>query len=178
MSGGQQQRVGIARALAADPDILLMDEPFGAIDAITRETMQKELMRLQSTTGKTILFVTHDIQEAFKLGDKIIIMDDGTLQQFDTPDNIMLHPANEFVKKLVSADDVLEKMKIVTLKAVMEPFSGTVPEDVCTLDENETIENSLPLFLADKNLTLYITDSAGKVTGRLVWDQLNNVLEE
>lgn len=178
MSGGQQQRVGIARALAADPDVLLMDEPFGAIDAITRETMQKELMRLQSTTGKTILFVTHDIQEAFKLGDKIIIMDDGTLQQFDTPDNIMLHPANEFVKKLVSANDVLEKMKIVTLKAVMEPFSGKIPEDACTLDENETIENSFPLFLADKNLTLYLTDSTGKVTGRLVWDQLNDVLEE
>ena len=97
LSGGQQQRVGLARAMAADPEIMLMDEPFGAIDAITRLNFQDELIRIQKKLNKTILFVTHDITEAFKLGDKVIIMNKGEIQQFDTPYNILFKPANDFV---------------------------------------------------------------------------------
>lgn len=102
LSGGQQQRVGIARALAASPDILLMDEPFGAVDEITRASLQDEISRIYKETGITILFVTHDINEALKLGTKMLVMDGGTVHQYDTPENIKQNPATNFVKKLLS----------------------------------------------------------------------------
>lgn len=102
LSGGQQQRVGIARALAASPNILLMDEPFGAVDEITRASLQDEISRIHKETGITILFVTHDINEAVKLGTKMLVMDGGIVQQYDTPDSIRQSPANDFVKKLLS----------------------------------------------------------------------------
>lgn len=103
LSGGQQQRVGLARALAADPRIMLMDEPFGAIDSITRIKLQDELLSLHKGMGKTILFVTHDIEEAFKMGDRVIIMNEGRILQFDVPENIIRHPADEFVRRLVES---------------------------------------------------------------------------
>ncbi|MEG1904446.1 MAG: ABC transporter ATP-binding protein [Bacteroidales bacterium] len=101
LSGGQKQRVGIARALAAEPPILLMDEPFGAVDEITRQVLQDEIAQLQRTLGTTILFVTHDIKEALKLGSKMLIMKDGHIEQFDTPNNIMHNPASDYVKSLL-----------------------------------------------------------------------------
>ncbi len=103
LSGGQQQRVGLARALAVDPKIMLMDEPFGAVDSITREMLQDELMRLHQETGKTFLLVTHDIEEAFKLGERVIVMNEGTIRQFDTPDAIIRRPADPFVQSLVNS---------------------------------------------------------------------------
>ena len=103
LSGGQQQRVGLARALAVDPKIMLMDEPFGAVDSITREKLQEELLRLHRETGKTFLLVTHDIEEAFKLGDRVMIMNEGKLLQFDTPEAIIRRPADPFVQSLVDS---------------------------------------------------------------------------
>lgn len=103
LSGGQQQRIGLARALAIDPKIMLMDEPFGAIDSITREKLQDELLNLHRETGKTILFVTHDIEEAFKLGDRVIIMNEGKILRFDTPEAIIRQPADPFVQSLVDS---------------------------------------------------------------------------
>ena len=103
LSGGQQQRIGLARALAIDPKIMLMDEPFGAIDSITREKLQDELLTLHREMGKTILFVTHDIEEAFKLGDRVIIMNEGKILQFDTPEAIIRQPADPFVQSLVDS---------------------------------------------------------------------------
>lgn len=102
LSGGQQQRVGIARSLAAAPDILLMDEPFGAVDEITRRMLQDEIMRIHRELGVTIVFITHDIREALKLGSRVAVMDHGGLVQIDTPENIRKHPATDFVKELVS----------------------------------------------------------------------------
>jgi osmoprotectant transport system ATP-binding protein len=102
LSGGQQQRIGVARALAANPAILLMDEPFGALDAITRTDLQNELINWKSTLNKTILFVTHDITEAIRIGDRIAIMHQGKLEQIDTPANIISHPASDFVHKLMA----------------------------------------------------------------------------
>ena len=102
LSGGQQQRVGIARALAASPNILLMDEPFGAVDEITRSTLQDEISRIHKETGITILFVTHDINEAMKLGTKVLVMDKGAVQQYDRPETIQQNPANDFVSALLS----------------------------------------------------------------------------
>lgn len=101
LSGGQQQRVAIARGLIHQPDILLMDEPFGAVDEITRRQLQDEILKIYQQTKTTILFVTHDIQEALKLGTRVLIMDQGIIQQFDTPKHIVKAPANDYVKRLV-----------------------------------------------------------------------------
>ena len=101
LSGGQQQRVAIARGLIHQPDILLMDEPFGAVDEITRRQLQDEILKIYQQTKTTILFVTHDIQEALKLGTRVLIMDQGIIQQFDTPEHIVKDPANDYVKRLV-----------------------------------------------------------------------------
>lgn len=109
LSGGQQQRVGIARAMANEPEILLMDEPFGAIDAITRTQLQKKIKAIHEQTGVTIVFVTHDINEAIHLGNKVVIMEKGKIDQYDTPENIIDHPATEFAKNLIG-DNTLEEI--------------------------------------------------------------------
>jgi osmoprotectant transport system ATP-binding protein len=101
LSGGQQQRVGIARALAANPHILLMDEPFGALDEITRQTMQDEILKLQKELNLTIVFITHDIREAMKLGNRVLVMDAGVVVQHDVPEEILKNPANDFVRDLI-----------------------------------------------------------------------------
>ncbi|MEG0918804.1 MAG: ABC transporter ATP-binding protein [Anaerovoracaceae bacterium] len=107
LSGGQQQRVGIARALAASPDIVLMDEPFGAVDSITRGQLQKELKTIHQKTGITVLFVTHDIGEALKLGTKVMVMDMGKIIQYDSPKEIIDNPASDFVKSLIATRDIM-----------------------------------------------------------------------
>lgn len=104
LSGGQQQRVGIARALAASPDILLMDEPFGAVDEITRSSLQDEIIRIQKEANITIIFITHDIREALKLGTRVLVMDEGKIQQLDKPSEILSNPSNDFVKKLIKKE--------------------------------------------------------------------------
>jgi len=109
LSGGQCQRVGVARALGADPPILLMDEPFGAIDPITRVRLQDEFLKIQQEIKKTIIFVTHDIFEAIKMGDKIVLMNEGRLVQYDTPTNLLYRPKNEFVENFVGADRAIKK---------------------------------------------------------------------
>src|SRR5205085_10966741 len=113
LSGGERQRVGVARALAADPPVLLMDEPFGAVDPIVRERLQNELLNLQDQLAKTILFVTHDIDEAIKMGDLVAVMQvGGHLAQFGTPDEILANPASEFVARFVGADRGLKRLSL------------------------------------------------------------------
>ncbi|QKF85702.1 glycine betaine/L-proline ABC transporter, ATP binding subunit [Campylobacter blaseri] len=109
LSGGEKQRVGLARALAVRPKIMLLDEPFGAIDAITRLNLQNEILNIHKGVKKTFLFVTHDINEAFKLGDRVMVMNQGKLLQFDTPENIVKNPENEFVKSLIYSARAQEK---------------------------------------------------------------------
>src|SRR6266581_96806 len=121
LSGGQQQRVGLARALATDPAILLMDEPFGALDAITRARMQDELLRVQRDVHKTIVFVSHDIEEAFKLGDQIAVLSEGKLVQLGTPVELLGKPANEFVRKLVGADSILRQLEYLPVSTALVP---------------------------------------------------------
>lgn len=104
LSGGQKQRIGIARALVASPKILLMDEPFGAVDEITRKSLQEEILRIHKELGVTIIFITHDIKEALKLGSKVLIMDKGEIIQLGTPDEIKSNPKNSFVKELISSE--------------------------------------------------------------------------
>src|SRR5256885_13530427 len=126
LSGGQQQRVGLARALTTDPTILLMDEPFGALDAITRARMQDELLRVQRDVHKTILFVSHDIEEAFKLGDQIAVLDQGKLVQLGSPVDLLAHPASEFVRKLVGGDSILRQLEYLPVSDALD----TRPEAV------------------------------------------------
>src|SRR6266705_2735417 len=120
LSGGQQQRVGLARALATDPAILLMDEPFGALDAITRARMQDELLRVQRDVHKTILFVSHDIEEAFKLGNQIAVLNDGKLMQLGTPVELLAKPANDFVTRLVGADSILRQLQYLPVSDALD----------------------------------------------------------
>ena len=121
LSGGQRQRIGVARGMAIDPPVMLMDEPFGAIDPINRNILQTEFLRLQQEIKKTILFVTHDIDEAIKMGDKICILNvGGLLEQFDSPANILAHPANEFVEDFVGADRALKRLNLVRVEEVMD----------------------------------------------------------
>ena len=132
LSGGEQERVGLARALTTDPGILLMDEPFGALDAITRDRMQAELLRIQRGVRKTILFVTHDVEEAFRLGDQIAVMSAGRLVQLGTPIDLLMRPANEFVRQLVGADSVLRQLEYlpVSLAVDISPDGGAPADPV------------------------------------------------
>jgi len=119
LSGGQRQRVGVARALAADPPVMLMDEPFGAIDPINRERLQNEFLRLQERVRKTILFVTHDIDEAIKMGDRIAVLQrGGRLQQYATPAELLMQPANDFVRDFVGADRALKRLALLRVRDV------------------------------------------------------------
>jgi osmoprotectant transport system ATP-binding protein len=121
LSGGQRQRVGVARALAADPPVMLMDEPFGAIDPITRTRLQDEFLNILRALEKTIVFVTHDIDEALKMGDRIAIMRDGALVQYDTPAAILARPADAFVESFVGTDRALKRLALIRADAVLEP---------------------------------------------------------
>src|SRR5439155_13131602 len=129
LSGGQRQRVGVARALAADPPVLLMDEPFGAIDPITRGRLQTEFLRLQSEVRKTIVFVTHDIEEAVRMGDRIAILaEGGVLEQYDTPAHILGHPASPFVADFVGSDRGLKRLSVTPIASVpLDPPEDAVP---------------------------------------------------
>ncbi|HEV2061490.1 MAG TPA: ATP-binding cassette domain-containing protein, partial [Solirubrobacteraceae bacterium] len=122
LSGGQRQRVGVARALAADPPLMLMDEPFGALDPITRERLQTEFVRLKERLGTTIVFVTHDVDEAIRLGDRVAILRDGALVQFATPAELLLHPADAFVEEFVGSDRALKRLALLRVAdAELEP---------------------------------------------------------
>jgi osmoprotectant transport system ATP-binding protein len=131
LSGGQRQRIGVARALGADPPILLMDEPFGAIDPINRVELQTEFLKIQEEIRKTIIFVTHDIYEAIKMGDRIALMKEGKLVQYDIPANILYRPKDEFVEGFVGADRALKGLQLLRVKDVMNRNVPTV-----TLDDN------------------------------------------
>jgi osmoprotectant transport system ATP-binding protein len=130
LSGGQQQRVGLARALAADPPILLMDEPFGALDAITRARLQDELLNIQRGVKKTILFVSHDVEEALKLGDQIAVLHDGKLLQVGGPVELLSAPADDFVRQLVGADNILRQLQYLPVTLALEPETPDARERI------------------------------------------------
>jgi osmoprotectant transport system ATP-binding protein len=144
LSGGQQQRVGVARALAADPPIMLMDEPFGAVDPITRERLQDEFLRIQENIKKTIVFVTHDIDEAIKMGDRIAILKHGgVLAQYDAPETILANPNSEFVASFVGTDRILKRLSLVRVGDMrLEPANGEA-EDLPRIDGNLSVRDAL-----------------------------------
>lgn len=166
LSGGEQQRVGIARALAVSPKVILMDEPFGAIDAITRRTLQEELIKLHEKLKNTILFVTHDIFEAILLGEKMIIMDGGEVQQYDTPYNIMMHPANDFVKNLVFSGDPLEKLKALSVVTGMEDVEKEIDRSIPVIQSDNQMNEALVIMLNNECDSIYVA-AGEKILGKL-----------
>jgi osmoprotectant transport system ATP-binding protein len=146
LSGGQRQRIGVARALAADPPVMLMDEPFGAIDPITRARLQSEFLKILQSLQKTIVFVTHDIDEAIRMGDRIAILRDGALVQYDTPEAILARPANPFVEEFVGADRALKRLALITAATAVERASGELPLD--SIAAEASLRDALALMLA------------------------------
>lgn len=171
LSGGQQQRVGLARALAADPSIMLMDEPFAAIDNITRTRLQDELIRIQRTVRKTILFVTHDVEEAIKLADEIVIMRDGKVIQYDSPLHILTHPADEFVARLSGANDVLRRLSLQTVGSIMLPV-GENYRKYQQVPQDADLREALAQLLSSQQEELTVVDQQGQPIGRLTLDVL------
>ena len=144
LSGGQQQRIGVARCLAADPDILLMDEPFGAIDPINRDEIQDEFLKVQQTLKKTIAFVTHDIHEAIKMSDKIAIFHEGRLIQYDTPARILMEPANQYIANFVGADRALKLLGLLRAREAMSAEPVSVVDEAASAEEIEKRFNEKP----------------------------------
>jgi osmoprotectant transport system ATP-binding protein len=165
LSGGQRQRVGLARALAADPPLLLMDEPFGALDPITRFRLQTELRRLHREVGKTVIFVTHDVDEAIQMGNRIAILrQGGVLAQYDTPDAILAHPADDFVAAFIGEDRALRRLALKRLRDVqLDPASPNDPGYRVSLDT--TARNAVSLMLEMKTDHLVVEDDEGDVAG-------------
>ncbi|MBC2582637.1 ABC transporter ATP-binding protein [Clostridium sp. DJ247] len=172
LSGGQQQRVGLARAMAADPSIMLMDEPFGAIDAITRSNLQDEMIKIQKKLNKTIMFVTHDISEALKLGDKVIIMNEGKIQQYDKPLNILMNPANDFVKNLVNSDDVLQRLTFIKAKDVMAQPIEKKDEILVEMSKEDDLKTILSCILKNVCNSVAIHDEKNEIVGSITLDEI------
>lgn len=179
MSGGQQQRVGLSRALAADPPFMLMDEPFGAIDAITRTKLQDELIHIQKKLHKTIMFVTHDVDEALRLADKIIIMKDGQVVQYDTPLNIIAQPKNEFVRDLIGGDDIIRQISLINVRTAMEKTMGKVAQIKShTISQEEDLKSALAMMLRTGGDVLQVIDEHENVVGHLSISHMQELLKE
>lgn len=165
LSGGQQQRIGLARALAADPPILLMDEPFGALDAITRNNITKEFSRLEVLKNKTIVLVTHDIREAFELGDRILLMDKGKIVQEGKSIELLFHPKNQFVADFFAAQKMQLELHAVFLKDIFNHLGNDDNESNATLiDENKSLWEAIEFLQLENKNHLQVKDSAsGKI---------------
>jgi glycine betaine/proline transport system ATP-binding protein len=160
LSGGQQQRVGIARSLAVEPDIWFLDEPFSALDPLIRKEMQDEFLRLQEKLKKTIMFITHDFDEALKLADRIAIMKDGIIEQLDTPAKIVLNPATEYVKKFT---EEVPREKVLKIEDVMEKPNNENLSDL-KVSKDEIIENVAEKILTQEK-SVAVTDVNNKIVG-------------
>ncbi|MDD9715728.1 betaine/proline/choline family ABC transporter ATP-binding protein [Dinoroseobacter sp. PD6] len=179
LSGGMQQRVGLARALAANPDVLLMDEPFSALDPLIRRQLQDEFIRLSKILKKTTIFITHDLDEAVRIGDRIAIMRDGKVVQMGTAEDIVMHPADDYVADFVAG---ISRLKVVHAHAVMQPLEaylathGPLPAAVPKVDEGETLSNLITLAIDDENPIL--VQDAGRDVGIITRaDLLRTVIE-
>jgi osmoprotectant transport system ATP-binding protein len=165
LSGGQKQRIGVARALAADPPVMLMDEPFGAIDPITRARLQDEFLRILRELGKTIVFVTHDIDEAIRMGSRIAILRSGKVVQYDTPERILSHPADAFVEAFVGGDRSLKRLALLTAGPYVE--SGTPASGAPHLSATTPLRDALSAMLDAGANEAGIVDANGAVLGRV-----------
>jgi osmoprotectant transport system ATP-binding protein len=174
-SGGQRQRIGVARAMAADQPLMLMDEPFGAVDPIARDRLQDDFLRLHKEVPKTVVFVTHDIDEAIKMGHRIAILRDGELVQFDTPDNILAEPANDFVADFVGADRGLKRLNVWRLGDLE---LGPPPDDPAgpTATEETSLRDALSLMLVEGKERIVVVDEEGRPTGTVALDSITRLI--
>ncbi|MEO6943797.1 MAG: ABC transporter ATP-binding protein [Lacisediminihabitans sp.] len=165
LSGGQQQRAGVARALAADPPVMLMDEPFGATDPITREKLQAEFLRLQAVIGKTIIFVTHDFDEAIRLGDRIAVLSDRShIEQFDTPANILANPANEYVESFIGLGAALKRLVLIPISRAH--YDKEVP-GAPSIEVSGSLRDALDLLVLTGASAVNVCDEKGRTVGSL-----------
>lgn len=165
LSGGQRQRVGFARALAADPAIMLMDEPFGAIDPITRVRLQDEFRQILKKVSKTVVIVTHDIDEAIKMGDRIAIMRDGRLLQYDTPEAILARPANDFVESFLGPDRAIKRLSLIEVASVMAPPNPQASS--VAIKPTASLHDALALILTGDLPGLDVRTESGETVGYL-----------
>lgn len=165
LSGGQQQRVGVARAFAADAEIILMDEPFSALDPITRTELQEELFNIQKEYRKTIVFVTHDMDEAIKIADKICIMNGGKIQQYDTPENILRRPANEFIKEFIGSKKIWDTPEFIKTKDIMI-------QDPIKVKPFRTIVQSIEMMKSNKVDSLLVVNKENQLIGLVTLKQV------
>ncbi len=172
LSGGQQQRVGIARSLAIEPDIWFLDEPFSALDPLIRKEMQDEFLRLQGVLSKTILFVTHDFDEALRLADRIAIMKDGIIEQLDTPANIVLNPATEYVRKFTEEVPREKVLKIESVMDAVDPSAAVAEQQV----SKDAIIETVAEMILNSDKPVAVIDDAGKVVGAVHASKVINVL--
>ena len=172
LSGGQQQRVGIARSLAVEPDIWFLDEPFSALDPLIRKEMQDEFLRLQGVLNKTILFVTHDFDEALRLADRIAIMKEGVIEQLDTPANIVLSPATEYVRKFT--EDV-PREKVLKIESVMDPIDSSEELSDLKVSKDALIETVAEAVLSEQK-PVAVTDANNNVVGAVHASKVIHVL--
>jgi len=165
LSGGEQQRVGVARALAADPDVLLMDEPFAAVDPVTRAALQGEIVRIQQATKKTVVFVTHDIEEALRLASDIAILEHGHLAQWGTPLDLLEHPASAFVAEFVGGDS--SGLKLLSLRSVADRLHPGEAADGEPLPSDASLREALAAMAARHTDRLPVVDRAGRPLGAI-----------
>jgi osmoprotectant transport system ATP-binding protein len=167
LSGGQAQRIGVARALAVDPPVLLMDEPFAALDPINREVIQDEFLRMQQTLRKTILFVSHDIDEAVKMADRIAIFRAGRLAQFGPPDELLAHPADDFVASFVGRDRTLKRLRLILVREVMVPAADGEEANGPSVSADDDLRHVASLFLEHDIETIRCIDDTGRAIGHV-----------
>jgi osmoprotectant transport system ATP-binding protein len=174
LSGGQRQRVGLARALAANPSLMLMDEPFGAIDPIVRARLQDEFLRLQQELRKTVVFVTHDVDEAIKVGDRIAILrEGGRLAQYDTPQRILEQPVDDFVADFVGRDRALKALSLRTLGELeLAPAPAGAEDGLPRLSANTNMREALAVLIAERKDSLLVTDADGSPLGLVTREDL------
>ena len=171
LSGGQQQRVGIARSLAVEPDIWFLDEPFSALDPLIRREMQDEFLRLKGMMNKTIIFITHDFDEALRLADRIAIMKDGRIEQCDTPDQIVLHPATEYVAKFTAE---IDRARVVRIGSLLRPLSETASG--APVAAHRTIRDLARQLVSDPRSHIPVSDAGGAVIGAVSRHEALDVL--
>ena len=176
LSGGQQQRVGVARALAADPPVMLMDEPFGATDPITREKLQAEFLRLQESIGKTIIFVTHDFDEAIRLGDRIAVLSERSqIEQFDTPAAILAEPANDYVRSFIGSGAALKRLALIPVETARLGAASTAV-DHYRVATDDSLRDALDLLIVTGAPAIGVVDRSGALVGSLTVDRISTAL--
>jgi osmoprotectant transport system ATP-binding protein len=181
LSGGERQRVGVARALAGDPPVMLMDEPFAAVDPINRARLQQEFLRIFRSLRKTIVFVTHDMDEAIRMGDRIAILKDGRLVQYGTPDEILARPADAFVEEFVGGDRALKRLMLVPVKDVMQPadarpgVASDTPAGISPVPLEATADEALSMILASSVDRLPVVDDGARIVGHVTLGDLQRI---